>query len=32
MAERVRMIVAERANVPIEEVTEDTRLAGLFQC
>jgi hypothetical protein len=32
VAERVRMIVAEHAGVPIEEVTEDTRLADLFGC
>jgi hypothetical protein len=32
VAERVRMIVAERAGVAIGEVTEDTRLADLFGC
>ena len=32
VAERICMIVAERANVPIDQVTEDTRLADLFGC
>jgi hypothetical protein len=32
IAERVRMIIAESANVPIDQVTEDARLTDLLGC
>jgi hypothetical protein len=32
ISEKVRMLIAERAGLPIEEVTEDSRFIDLFGC